>query len=148
MKGNPFSEAVAMGIGEAALREAEYRRQVQAAAAHVEACRAIMRHAVLERLTLAAEAARHWGHDAEVKGIYDTMTHTGVLHLRAKLVLAFGSNRFSRLEFIASPKSMVIATEGERVVERRRWPKVALTAIAISTHADKVIREFLRWGVV
>lgn len=148
MNGNPFSEAVVVGMGEAALRELEWQRQQQAWAGHVEACRAILRAAVLKRLELAAEAANHWGHDATVSGIHETTTHTGVLHLRVRLVLAFGSNRFSRLEFIASPQSMVIACEGERVTTRRRWPKVALTAEAISSHADQVIRDFLRWGVV
>lgn len=145
---NPFDDAAAEGVGNAAIWQLEAERQHQAWLGHVEACRSIMRHAVLARLHLAAEAADHWGHDATASGIHETSTHTGVLHLRVRLVLAFGSNRFSRLEFIGSPQSMVIACEAERVTTRRRWPKVALTAEAISSHADQVIRDFLRWGVV
>jgi hypothetical protein len=145
---NPFTEAVAIGTGAAHLARLEWERQQKLWRCHVEACRSIMKHAVLSRLELAAEAARAWGHDAIARGIHDTTTHTGLLHLRAELKLSFGHNRHSRIEFIGSPTSMVIGIEGERVSTRKRWPKMAFSAEAISTHADTAIRDFLRWGVV
>lgn len=148
MQGNPFMDAAMEGVSAAALREIEARRQVQAVHAHVEACRGIMAMAILRRLELAAEAADHWGHDATASGIHETQTHTGVLHLRARLVLDFGANRLSLLEFVGSPKSMVIACEATRVNERRRWGKIPFSADGISGLADEVIRDFLRWAVV
>ena len=106
----------------------------QAWHAHVEACRAILRHWVLDRLELGREAAEYWG---------DTCTVNGVLHLREKLMLDLGKRRFAHIEFVASPKSMVIACEGERPSSRKRWPRIALSTEAVRLHADAAIREFL-----
>jgi len=114
---------------------------------HIEACRHLMKAGILTRLEMASDAARKWGHEARVTGIYDTQTCTGVLHLRAKLVLHFGKGKFSRLEFIGSPQSRTIGIEGERTSTRKRWPKIPFTVDAIESNAGTIIHDFLCWSV-
>jgi hypothetical protein len=142
---NPFDDAAAEGAGEDAVDRLEWQREQAIWAAHVDACEAIMRNAILPRMQLACEAVNQYGDNACVTGVFQTQTHTGVLHLRVKLEINAGSSTQARLEFIGSPKSMVIATEGNRWHTNKRWGKIAFSADAISTHADAVISDFLKW---
>lgn len=144
---NPFLAEAACGATADELRRMERERQHKLWLAHVDACLAIMETGVMKRMELAAEAARQWGYKAEVVGVTRTETHTGVIHLRVKLLLELGTSNASHLEFIGSPKSLVIAAEGSRAHQNRRWAKVELTADAISSSIDGVIRDFLKWGV-
>jgi len=145
---NPFFYDAAEGATAEEMRKMEWERQAKLWQAHVEGCRSIMRVGILPRMELAAEAARAWGHEVVVEGIRQTETHTGVVHLRAEMRMIFGVNRGSKLEFIGSPKSLVIAAEGSRLYENKKWGKVSFTAEAIRLRVDEVIKEFLKWGVI
>lgn len=105
-----------------------------------------MRSGVLPRMELAAAAMKDWGNTAEVTSVARTETYSETTHLRVKIVVNAGTNKASHLEFIASPKSMIIAAEGERGHEKRRWQKIALTSEGISGQCDGIIRQFLTWG--
>jgi hypothetical protein len=108
---NPFLDAAAEGAAGDALRKATWERKVKEWEGHVAACEQIMLTGILVRMELASEAAVATGLDVKLTGIYRTETVTGVTHLRAKLVLEDGTDRTAQLEFIGSPKSMVIAAE-------------------------------------
>ena len=135
-----------MGAAAEALKRLEWEQELKRREAHLEACVAIMKAGVLPRLELAADAVRKWGNKAAVVGVMRTETHTGTIHFRAKLVVDEGTAEMRCLEFIASPRSMVIASEAVRAHEKRRWQKISLTADAISNASDRIISGFLTWG--
>lgn len=145
---NPFTEAAAVGAAAEALRQLEWAQELKRREAHLAACEAIMRAGVLPRLELAAEAIRAWGNQVVVTGIVRTETHTGLVHFRAKMEVDSGTPEARHLQFIASPKSMVIASEAERPHEKRRWQKISLTADSIPNDSDRIISGFLTWGWV
>lgn len=147
-KVNPFAEAAAVGAMAEELKRIEWRIELNRREAHLKACEMIMKVGVLPRLQLAADAVRNWGKKAEVIGVTRSETYAGTVHFRAKLIVDEGTNEMRYLEFIASPKSMVIAAEGAKAYENRRWQKISLTADAISNHSDKIISGFLTWGWV
>jgi hypothetical protein len=145
-KVNPFAEAAAAGAATEALKRIEWEMELNRREAHLKACEAIMKVGVLPRLELAAEAVRQWGNKAEVIGVTRSETFSGTVHFRAKLIVDEGTGEMRYLEFIASPKSMVIASEGEKAHEKRRWQKICLTADGISNDSDRIISGFLTWG--
>lgn len=145
---NPFAEEAAVRAAAEVLKRLDWEQELKRREAHVEACTAIMGIGVLPRMELAAAAVRDWGNKAEVTGVSRTETYTGTTHLRVKLVINAGTKEASQLEFIASPKSMVIASEAQRPHEKRRWQKIALTSDAISGQCDEIISAFLTWGWV
>lgn len=145
---NPFAEAAAVSAAAEALRKLEWEQELKRREAHLAACEAIMLAGVLPRLELAAEAIRNWGNQVDVSGVFRTETYTGTVHFRAKMVVDQGTADTRTLEFIASPKSMVIASEGTKAHEKRRWQKISLTADAISGDSDRIISGFLTWGWV
>jgi hypothetical protein len=145
---NPFAEAAAVNAAAEALKRLEWEKELKLRESHVEACLRIMQSGVLPRLVLAAEAMLEWGNTADVTGVARTETYSGTTHLRVKIIVNAGTNNQGRLEFIASPKSMVIAAEAERGHEKRRWQKIALTSDGISGQCDEIIRQFLTWGWV
>ena len=145
---NPFSEEAAVRAAAEALKQIEWQQQQKRWEAHVEACEAIMAAGVMPRLQLAAAAVREWGNIAEVTGVARTETYSGTTHLRGKLVINAGTDEASQIEFIASPKSQVIACEALRSHEKRRWQKISLTSDAISGKCDEIISAFLTWGWV
>ena len=143
---NPFAEAAAAGEAAEALRRLEWELEQKQWEAHLAACEAIMKAAVLPRLELAAEAVAQWGNHVKVTGVLRTETYAGTVHFRAKILIHEGTPDATYLEFIASPKSMIIASEAMRGHEKRRWQKISLTAEAISNSSDRIIHEFLTWG--
>lgn len=145
---NPFAEQAEVGAAAETLKVLEWEIELKRGKSHVEACEVIMRTGVLPRIELAAEAVREWGNVVDVTGVVRTETYSGTVHLRAKITVDAGTANMKQLEFIASPKSMVIASEGCNSHEKRRWPKIALTAEGISGHCDEIIRSFLTWGWV
>lgn len=142
---NPFDVAAAVGAARRVIAEIDARTRELAVGAHVTACETIMKHAVLKRVELAHEAALKWDSQVTVSGVFQTMTHTGVLHLRVKLEMWTGTPSAAFIEFIGSPKSNVIACEGRKGQSKHRWPKIAMTAEGISAHVDKALAEFLAW---
>ena len=146
-KVNPFADEAAAHAMAEALRQMEWELELKRREAHVEACLAIMKFGVMPRVELAA-AMKDWGNTAEVTGVARTETFSGMTHLRIKMMINGGTIEGGRLEFIASPISMVIAAEGERGHEKRRWQKISLTSENISGQCDHVISEFITWGCV
>ncbi|MFT4177315.1 MAG: hypothetical protein QM627_11755 [Luteolibacter sp.] len=142
---NPFDGAAAIGAARRALAEIDAETRALAAGAHVTACEIIMKHAVLARVQLARDAAMKWDEKVEVRGVFQTQTVTGVLHLRVKMESGAGTPAFAVIEFIGSPKSNVIACEGRKGYRKHTWPRIAMTAEGISRQIDKVLAEFLIW---
>lgn len=134
-----------MGAAEGELGRMKKERSVHSATAHVEATEAIMRNAVLPRVQLAAKASESWGNQAETSDVFQTSTITGIIHVRVTLRIVSDSSSASEIQIIASTKSNVIAIEAQRGHEKRRWPKISLTAEGISSHVDKALHEFLTW---
>lgn len=145
---NPFAEEAAVHAAAEALKRLEWEREMARWAAHLEACEVILKAGILPRLELAAAAMRDWGNTAEVTGVARTETHTGTTHLRVKLMLNAQTKGAARLEFIASPKSMIIAVEMERGFEKWQRRKMGLTVEGLSGKCDVFISEFLTWGWV
>lgn len=142
---NPFDVAAAVGAARKALAEIDAATRELANGAHVTACETIMKHAVLKRVVLAGEAALQWDSNVSVSGVFQTQTHTGVLHLRVKMEMRTGTPDAAQIEFIGSPKSNVIACEGHKGGSKCRWAKISMTAEGISAHVDKALAEFLAW---
>lgn len=142
---NPFDLPATVGMARKLLSEIDARTRQLSIGAHVEACEAIMTHAVLRRVELAAKAASNWDPTVQVSGVFQTQTHTGVLHLRVKMTMWPKTTDEAVIEFIGSPKSNVIACEAKKGHSKHRWPKVSLTAEGISTHVDRALKEFLQW---
>jgi hypothetical protein len=120
---NPFADEAAVRAAAEVLKQLEWKRQQELWEAHLKACEAIIRHGVLPRLELAASAVREWSNEAEVTGVARTETYAGTTHFRAKITINSGTREASYLEFIASPKSMVIAAEAACVHEKKCWKK-------------------------
>jgi hypothetical protein len=143
---NPFAEHAAAGAAAEALRKLAWQEDLKQRAAYLDACEAIVRHGILPRLKLAADAVKEWGYDVEVEGVLRTETFSGTIHLRSKITISSSEKGKKQLEFIASPKSSIIAAEAYFGCEKRRWQKIAITADGISGHCDIIIRDFLAWG--
>lgn len=145
--GNPYLGAAAEGAAWEELRRIEWAEQLRIWNQYLEGCREFLEKSAHARLLLAAEAVQQWGWNSEIKQVNRSETHTGRVYFKTSLILMRETTCHAWLEFICSPTSSILASEAQRLGEKRRWKKASLHAPNMADHLDEIIRDFLRWGM-